>query len=65
MVRLEVFLFFYFFFYWLDGRDMSQGNVGTNLDSNTVAQNLDLEKMNAFIFSLKMSTNLSQLQNVK
>ena len=45
---------------------MSQGNVGTNLDSNTtVAQNLDLEKMNAFIFSLKMSTNLSQLQNVK
>ena len=44
---------------------MSQGNVGTNLDSNTVAQNLDLEKMNAFIFSLKMSTNLPQLQNVK
>ena len=44
---------------------MSQGNLGTNLDSNTVAQNLDLEKMNAFIFSLKMSTNLSQLQNVK
>ena len=65
MERLEVFLFFLFFFYWLDGRDMSQGNLGTNLDSNTIAQNLDLEKMNAFIFTLKMSTNFSQLQNVK
>ena len=65
MERLEVFLFFFFFFYWLDGRDMSQGNLGTNLDSNTIAQNLDLEKMNAFIFTLKMSTNFSQLQNVK